>query len=177
MPVSLRTGTGGDTWHAQPKSASTFLSATARASSEHSFRVQAVEAEHTEGSLVALSQTVPLGMGGLRRSVQTSPFARRTLDHGIELYTTIASMAESVTGSSLLPLTFFEVLSHSFYYVAGPGQASSSSTWPSFSCSSRLPLTPFGGSRGRWRWRWPGCTRTAVSLCLFSLFFESDVFS
>ena len=80
MPVSLRTG--GDTRHAQPKSACTFLSATARASSEHSFRVQAVEAEHTEGSLVALSQTVPLGMGGLRRSVQTCPFARRTLDHG-----------------------------------------------------------------------------------------------
>ena len=42
-----------------------------------------MEAEHTEGSLVALSQTVPLGMGGLRRSVQTSPFARRTLDHGM----------------------------------------------------------------------------------------------
>ena len=63
MPVSLRTG--GDTRHAQPKSACTFLSATARASSEHSVRVQAVEVEHTEGGLVALSQTVPLGMGGL----------------------------------------------------------------------------------------------------------------
>ena len=31
---------------------------------------------------MALSQTVPLGMGGLRRSVQTCPFPRRTLDHG-----------------------------------------------------------------------------------------------
>ena len=61
MPVSLRTG--GDTRHAQPKSACTFLSATARASSEHSFRVQAVEAEHTEGGLVALSQTVSLRVG------------------------------------------------------------------------------------------------------------------
>ena len=59
--VSLRTG--GDTRHVQPKLACTFLSATARASSEHSVRVQAVEVEHTEGGLVALSQTAPLRDG------------------------------------------------------------------------------------------------------------------
>ena len=63
MPVPLRTG--GDTRQAQPKSACTFLSATVRASSEHSVRVQAVEVEHTEGGLVALSQTVSLRDGRL----------------------------------------------------------------------------------------------------------------
>ena len=61
MPVSLRTG--GDTRHAQPKSACTFLAATARASSEHSVRVQAVEVEHTECCLVAFFSDRPFRDG------------------------------------------------------------------------------------------------------------------
>ena len=96
--------------------ACTFLLTTARASSEHSVRVQAVEVEHTEGSLVALSQTVPFGMEGLRRSVQTCPFPRRTLDHGRrtlhddsfygrERHGKVASLMENITSRLLLWLS------------------------------------------------------------------------
>ena len=89
----------------------------------------------------------PLGMGGLRRSVQTSPFARRTLDHFRRTLHDDSFYGRERHGKLFISAYIFVVLSHSFYYVAGPGQASSSSTWPSFSCSSSSPLTPCGGSR------------------------------
>ena len=65
---------------------------------------------------MALSQTVPLGMGGLRRSVQICPFPRRTLDHGRrtlhddsfygrERHGKVASLMENTTSRLLLWLS------------------------------------------------------------------------
>ena len=84
---------------------------------------------------MALFQTVPLGMGGLRRSVQTFPFSRRSIDHFKRTLHDNNFYCRDRLGKLSISayIFFFEVLSHSFFYVAGPGQASSSSTWPSFS--------------------------------------------
>ena len=148
--------------------ACTSLSTTARASSEHSVRVQALEVEHTEGSLVALSQTVPLGMGGLRRSVQTFPFARRSIDHFKRTLHDNNFYCRERLGklsiSAYIFLRFCRIRSTSWLVLGRlhprvPGRASP---------DLRVRPWPPPGGRGRWQWRLPGCTCTSGADCILT---------